>query len=398
MPIGATEVKQLPDELGSISLSQKVHPSDFLAPEHRDGIVGMSMLDNDMADAMAPLVKRVAALPASAWTREGQAENVTIMRPYHDNLGIFNIPFIFCDDAVRNVYHFPWYHDWRKELEPIFRKLNINPAQLLRCVMARLPAGVTIPVHHDTGRWVQVAHRIHCPVITNSQVFFYAGHSVDQMHKYQLPVGCAVELNNAAKHKVENLGPSDRVHLMMDYADAPPGGLSPFPRVIQLQTTDAFVQTRRTLRLKRFFKPPVRRTSSEFPACVIIGAMKAGTSSLFDYLQQHPQIEGAIMKETHFFDWNWRKRYSKSAGSGDANEAGIEFFANAFEAKAYRARPATKTAKKPVNKLEKYARLFNCANLMRDQNAVCVEVWFLTRHCARTLCPVTLAMAVCSDA
>ena len=40
------------------------------------------------------------------------------------------------------------------------------------------------------------------------------------------------------------------------------------------------------------------------PNFLIIGAMKAGTSSLFEYLQQHPQLIPAFRKEIHFFDEN----------------------------------------------------------------------------------------------
>ena len=38
------------------------------------------------------------------------------------------------------------------------------------------------------------------------------------------------------------------------------------------------------------------------PDFLIIGAMKAGTSSLYAYLAEHPQVMGAPHKEVHFFD------------------------------------------------------------------------------------------------
>src|ERR1041384_7789414 len=38
------------------------------------------------------------------------------------------------------------------------------------------------------------------------------------------------------------------------------------------------------------------------PDFIIIGAQKAGTSSLFFYLAQHPQLVGSFIKEVHFFD------------------------------------------------------------------------------------------------
>lgn len=38
------------------------------------------------------------------------------------------------------------------------------------------------------------------------------------------------------------------------------------------------------------------------PNAIIIGAMKSGTTSLFDYLVQHPEVCGSRTKELHFFD------------------------------------------------------------------------------------------------
>jgi hypothetical protein len=38
------------------------------------------------------------------------------------------------------------------------------------------------------------------------------------------------------------------------------------------------------------------------PDLIIIGAQKAGTTSLFHYLQQHPQLLPSTLKEVHYFD------------------------------------------------------------------------------------------------
>lgn len=41
------------------------------------------------------------------------------------------------------------------------------------------------------------------------------------------------------------------------------------------------------------------------PAFLIIGAMKAGTTSLFRYLCEHPDVVAPIRKEIHYFNFNW---------------------------------------------------------------------------------------------
>ncbi|KPZ67174.1 Sulfotransferase domain protein [Pseudoalteromonas sp. P1-26] len=40
----------------------------------------------------------------------------------------------------------------------------------------------------------------------------------------------------------------------------------------------------------------------ELPNCIIIGAQKAGTTALFNYLVQHSKVSGSSPKELHFFD------------------------------------------------------------------------------------------------
>lgn len=48
-----------------------------------------------------------------------------------------------------------------------------------------------------------------------------------------------------------------------------------------------------------------RKLSSSFralPNCQIVGAQKAGTSSLYYYLTQHPQVHTSFKKEVHYFD------------------------------------------------------------------------------------------------
>ena len=46
----------------------------------------------------------------------------------------------------------------------------------------------------------------------------------------------------------------------------------------------------------------MRRVERCLPNFVILGAQKAGTTSLYAYLSQHPQIVPAALKEVHYFD------------------------------------------------------------------------------------------------
>ncbi|ACK72573.1 sulfotransferase [Gloeothece citriformis PCC 7424] len=59
-----------------------------------------------------------------------------------------------------------------------------------------------------------------------------------------------------------------------------------------------------------FFDDNQRRylgLSGVLPDFLIVGAQKAGTTSLYYYLKQHPQIMGASQNEVHFFDYKFHK-------------------------------------------------------------------------------------------
>jgi len=44
-----------------------------------------------------------------------------------------------------------------------------------------------------------------------------------------------------------------------------------------------------------------------FPDFIIVGSQRSGTTSLYHYLTDHPQINAAVVKEIHFFDLAYQK-------------------------------------------------------------------------------------------
>ena len=43
------------------------------------------------------------------------------------------------------------------------------------------------------------------------------------------------------------------------------------------------------------------------PDFLILGAQKAGTTALYAYLRQHPDVTGPVWKEVSFFDRHWAR-------------------------------------------------------------------------------------------
>src|SRR6267142_1253724 len=57
--------------------------------------------------------------------------------------------------------------------------------------------------------------------------------------------------------------------------------------------------------------------SERLPNFIVVGAPKCGTTSLYHYLRQHPQIFLPARKELHYFSFRFMERLL--AGPGDSN-------------------------------------------------------------------------------
>jgi len=90
------------------------------------------------------------------------------------------------------------------------------PGTPRKCLVARLPAGATIPMHVDSGKdmedYFSSTLRLHIPVRTNPDVYFFIAPRFFSMGAGELWV-----INNRVEHGVINAHPHDeRVHLIID--------------------------------------------------------------------------------------------------------------------------------------------------------------------------------------
>jgi hypothetical protein len=237
--------------------------------------------------------------PHNLWDpRNAAKNNVSVTRPSHDAWGIKKIALLFCDDFNTKIYELPWWKEFEPSLQPVLKSILPPGGRLIRALFASLPPGVTIPVHHDTGEWVKRAHRVHVPILVNnpSKVLFRCGPSPESMQRIDCTPGHIFEINNQAKHAVSNCDSDHRVHLIIDYIHGP------LPSRILLEPGEELIQTRRSIdRLKDMNATPT-------PSYIIIGAQKAGTTSVYDYINQHPWVMKARRRETHCLDWRWNDR------------------------------------------------------------------------------------------
>lgn len=131
-----------------------------------------------------------------------------------------HIAFRFVD----NFRDWRGHHDgrlwdaWRGLIKPVLTAATVaygyKNGEFPRVMLARMPAGGVIQPHRDANPAARWPHKIHIPIQTNDQVYFYVDGKA-----YQMGEGEAVEVNNMGVHSVENRGDSDRIHLIFEYFD-----------------------------------------------------------------------------------------------------------------------------------------------------------------------------------
>jgi|EP01049_Picozoa_sp_SAG25_P004573 hypothetical protein len=224
---------------GVVRLHDKRVPTEDQPPDSRPRVDGCCVSYGDVG--IEPFRALLLAQPEDFW--QDEELNVRIARPFHDNLGVRKVIFKFSDTAAApQVFYLPRWAEWRPLLEAIFTKCKLSEAQVVRCLLARLPPGAEIPPHHDNGKWVAHTHRVHVAVLTSPDVHFHAGPTFNEMQRYAFNPGVAVELNNAAKHAVANRGQQMRVHLILDWVE--PEVVARLPPAVTLRVGQLIRQVR----------------------------------------------------------------------------------------------------------------------------------------------------------
>jgi hypothetical protein len=129
-----------------------------------------------------------------------------------------------------------------------------------------------------------------------SKILFCSGFTPQSMQRIDCTPGHVFEINNQAKHAISNCDTAySWVNIRLDYTQGPG------PNRIILDTGERLVQTRCSIdRLKDTKQRPT-------PFYIVLGAQKAGTTPLYDYINQHPWVVKAQRRETHCLDWRWNE-------------------------------------------------------------------------------------------
>lgn len=131
------------------------------------------------------------------------------------------IPIIFDEKFSTNEIKLTEnFTRFEKPLEYIKSQISklIGDGQIQSCILVNLPAKKKIAKHIDTFKFARLFRRLHIPIQTNDDCYFF----IDKESK-NLKVGEIWEIaNDEFLHWVENNGPTDRIHLIVDWKEKSP--------------------------------------------------------------------------------------------------------------------------------------------------------------------------------
>jgi hypothetical protein len=119
----------------------------------------------------------------------------------------------------RVFYSNPIWTIWGRFLLPVMdaaaQPYGFRSPAFPKVMLARLAAGSVVDRHTDGAGSNLYTHKIHVPIQTNGEAWV-----IVRDRRFHLEQGRAYELNNLAPHGAENLGETDRIHLIFEVCES----------------------------------------------------------------------------------------------------------------------------------------------------------------------------------
>ncbi len=165
---------------------------------------------------ITPVKSLVDRLSEKVWALEDERKENNFFCFHHTQHIISR--FIEANRDHKTFYSTPIWSVWQKTLLPIMEQVvaayDYSQPTYPKVMLARLQAGNVIDRHVD-GRGANLyTHKIHIPLQTNKHAEFIINDV-----SYYLQEGHAYEVNNMVAHAVENLGETDRIHIIFELFD-----------------------------------------------------------------------------------------------------------------------------------------------------------------------------------
>ena len=156
------------------------------------------------------IAQKVVNLPFQIWEEYNYRQ-----KKFDEHCHTQTIPILFDEDfRLHNptpTYWYPLFEDVLRNLKQKMFKVY-GEGHIIRCILVKLKARKRIPPHVDVGMSLNLAKRIHVPIVTTDEVVFTVGGEIKNMREGEM-----WQINNSQEHSVHNKSRHDRIHLIFDY-------------------------------------------------------------------------------------------------------------------------------------------------------------------------------------
>lgn len=159
----------------------------------------------------------LSVFPDDQWeTKEANSVNPNKKGIFLREASHITLKFTSKQHSPFRSYYSPLWEKYSSVLLPFMEKV-VQPYAYEEgyfpiVMFAKLPPQRPIIPHVDGEMIYFAPHKIHVPICTNDQTFFFVG---KQRHHFE--VGKAYEVDNINSHGAINGGNTDRIHLIFEY-------------------------------------------------------------------------------------------------------------------------------------------------------------------------------------
>lgn len=157
------------------------------------------------------LLGDVSSMTPEDWSKYTERKNTGGVASYNSD----TIPLVYDTrhDLNSNIRHENYERFGVYVNEVILATVgHIGKVKVRQAILTKLNARTVIPRHRDRGPLTAKTHRIHVPIITNTECIFSVGDESRNMRAGEIWI-----IDNVGRyHSVENNGDCDRIHLIVD--------------------------------------------------------------------------------------------------------------------------------------------------------------------------------------
>lgn len=164
----------------------------------------------------APLLAHLSQVPDDHWeTSKSQTPNYNKKTLFLQKATHITLKFTDLRGQSAQIHYHRDWEIWQKVVLPVLEQVaqvyGYEQYFFPIIMVAKLPPKCPIIAHTDGTEFSHAPHKVHIPLCTNDETFFFI-----EGQRFHMEKGFAYEVDNIARHWVINNGDTERVHLIFE--------------------------------------------------------------------------------------------------------------------------------------------------------------------------------------